>query len=1184
MAERKWTAAQKAAIDFGRGNLLVSAAAGSGKTATLTERIIRLVRDGDADISRMLIVTFTEAAAAELKERIRAELTKAVAKDKTNRRLIRQLSDLPRADICTIHSFCLKILKPHFSELGLPPDFRVGEEGMCRVLKADIMRDTVNEYFEAVREGRVSSDVADTLGGSRDESALDAVLLKFAEALASRGFEADKLYEYADALENDAHHGFMTSAYGEAPRRAMLRAMEHYRAIFTDAVDDFSGDEVLTAKYLPAAVNCLEFAERIIRALKDGGEFPTDHERVTLKPLKAEFQTPMSLYFKEMRGEFFACIDRFSGDYLYIDDLTNTVYVLANATLLRLTAPILARYFELYAKAKRERGIVDFGDLEFLAAKLLYDPDGTPSDIASELALKYDYIFIDEYQDTNRVQDKIFSAVAKASSRFLVGDIKQSIYRFRGAEPEVFAEYRRAWTGGEGESVFMQDNFRCDENVVDFVNLVSRYVFSTGSIPFDEGDELRHGKSEDAPDAPHVEVCIISSAKTDGENDHINPEAEYVAERIAELLRNGTTEGGRPIRPSDIAILMRSPGSASADFIGALDRRGIKTSASAPVDFFTLPEILLALCILNTVDNPTRDVYLAGAMRSPVFGFTADELAVIRTIDKSTSLWQAVRRYGDEGEAHALRDKCTDFVSRQRRLRTECASMPAHKAIDLIFADTALFDLNYDTPSAKDNLTALYEMSRQYDSGVYSGLYGFLTHISELIDSGKSDGARESDDGDAVSIMSIHHSKGLEYPVVFLADTARKFNMQDKRDNLLFDDKFGPAMRLHEGSEFLRFDTPQRQSAALRIEEGAIEEEMRVLYVALTRARSKLIVTAKTKSPEELVAAVAGGRKYLSEYSVYSANNYISWIIGAMVAEDVIGGDLETHSEQCILKYIDRADVPVGRTAAAAAEAKELDTAEVDEYRALIAERLAFRYPYEHRRIIPAKLTVSKLSPDILDPLDTSAVLTVPSDETEARAIPVPKFLTEQAGYTPAEAGIATHLFMQFCDFARLKAVGADRELSRLVADGFIPREIADRVDIFTVRRFAESELFIRMGNARDIRREFRFNASMPASRFTDDAELKAKFDGDGSLVTVQGVIDCVFVDEGGKLVLVDYKTDHFSRDMLKNDRDGVRGILRDRHTAQLGYYRDIIGEMFGRPVDETYIYSLALGESVEVY
>lgn len=1231
MADKKWTAAQQAAIDFGRGNLLVSAAAGSGKTATLTQRIIRLVTDENtnADISRMLVVTFTKAAASELKERIRAELTKALAKDRKNQHLIRQLSDLPRADICTIHSFCLKILKPHFNELGLPPDFHVADEGMCSVLKSDIMRDTVSEYFEDIRNGNASSLVADALGGAKNEAALDKVLANFAKQLSSRGYSAGKLIQYADDLDKATESGFLASRYGRAVRDMILRTTDHYIKIFTDAEEQFPLSEVLTDKYLPAVKECLSTAKKLDEAARIGdytaiASVISERTPVSLKSVRAEHQTELSLYFKTAREKFARFLSNMGKNYFAMSEEEATGSLKLTANICREAASILDNYFKKYAKAKRDRGVVDFGDLEALACSLLYNEDGSFSQIATELSKKYDYVFIDEYQDTNRIQDKIFTAVSDKCGRFLVGDIKQSIYRFRGAEPEVFAEYRNAWdneNGFGGSSVFMQENFRCDQNVVDFVNIISRYVFRHGSIPFDKNDELVHRKNEDDPKAPPVEVCLILSSKDDDGHDfedrddalddlldnapgdvRVNPEAEYVADRIAEMLRFDTTEGGRRLRGSDIAILMRSPGSASAYYIEALERRGIKTNTSASISFFALPEILLALCILNTVENPMRDVYLAGAMRSPVFAFTADELAAIRSYTPDCFLWQAVKRYAEGGEDvfEVLQNKCASFVKKQQELSRACVGLVADKAVDLIFRETSLRELDYGTPNARQNLITLYEMARHYESGIFAGLYGFLAHISELIDNEESTVSSEGiPDPDAVNILSIHHSKGLEYPVCFFSDTARGFNLQDTNSNLIFDNEFGPTMRLPDDTGLIRCDTPVRQAAAAKVHKNTIEEEMRIMYVAMTRARCKLIVTAKMKSPPEFVASILRDKPYLSKESVYGSKNYITWIVGALIEAGIIDTFMTVKGDGIKLEYGIGAENEKEAEEPSQDSSSSTDSEKIAEYREMIDERLNFRYEYEHHRVIPSKLTVSKLTPDVLDgePVldeisysgaiqtnDTVAENAGESSACEKESVaPVPRFLTGDAGYTPAEAGIATHLFMQFCDFTKLKENGAEAELKRLIEQRFISAEIGERVNLYTIEKFLKSSLFSRIENAKDVRREFRFNAAMPAARFTKDPELFSKFTSDGSEVTVQGVIDCVFIDADDKLVLVDYKTDHFPREMLKDQRTLIRYILKKRHTAQLSYYREIAEKMFERPVLETYIYSLALGEAIDI-
>lgn len=1187
MADKKWTAAQSAAINHAGGNLLVSAAAGSGKTATLTERIIRLLtEDGNGcDVSRMLVVTFTKAAAGELKDRIRKSLGEVLKADKENRRVARQQTLLPTADICTIHSFCLKILRTHFTELGLPPDFTVADEGSMNVLKAQIMRDSVSEYYNAAYE---SGDtlLADVLGGSKSEDALDSVLLSFAATLESHGFGGDKLDEYAEMLERSADKGFLASPHGEKLREVMLRRLDYYIRVFMDSLSALTENDALKKNYIPAAEDCLDFAERLRSALEKG-DYATSRALIMnrtparLGAVKNENQTEAALLFKSTRETFAKDMAKLGRDHFSMTEAEVAEYTKRTAAVCRAAAPVITRYFSAFSKAKRDRGTVDFGDLENLACKLLYGNDGEPTKIADEISAKYDYVFIDEYQDTNFVQDRIFSAVSRKSGRFLVGDIKQSIYRFRGAEPQVFASYREKWNGSKaGESVFMSENFRCDECVVDFVNLVSRYMFSSGAVPFSKEDELVHAKGADAPVRYRTEVKIISTDKDDDGvlQEHDNPEAEYVADRIAGMIGKEAAEGGRLIRGGDIAILLRSPSSCAQSYISALARRGIRTENSAKTDFFTLPEILLALSVMNAVDNPMRDIYLAGAMMSPIYRFTADDLVKIRAVSKKSTLWQAVRTYSGDAE---LENKCSVFVSALGKLRRECSLLTADAAVRLIYEKTGLPEFDYGTVTARGNLMTLYDMARRIESGVFVGLYGFVSHLGELAAEGGNDISLElPDDPDAVHIVSIHHSKGLEYPICFVAESAHRFNMSDSSSNLIFDTRFGPAMRLPDESGLLRIDTPVRQAAALKITQDTLDEEMRNLYVAMTRARCHLIVTAKMKSPCEKYAAAKNVAKYSCAHTVYSARSYIDWIIGALSAE-------ETEPEYVSFGYVK----PSGDETVRWSDMGDPGDGEVKRgnYRELIGERLSFVYPEAYLGVIPAKLTVSKLTPDILDTDDTVSDEIMPDagitersadDVHNDASIPVPVFLTEKSGYTPAEAGIATHLFMQFCDFSRLSETGAEEELRRLTDARFLSPEIAVRVNMREIAMFTRSKLFARIKTAREIRREFRFNAAMPASGFTKNGELAARFDESHADVIVQGVIDCVITDADGKLVLIDYKTDRFPRTA---GRDEVRRILAGRHRNQLSYYRDICGMMYGRQVDETYVYSLYLGEEVEI-
>lgn len=1199
-AERRWTPAQKSAIDFAGDNLMLLAAAGSGKTAVLTERVAALVADG-ADISRMLIVTYTNAAADELRSRIRSALESRLAAHPGDKRIASQLISLEHAEICTILSFFMSALRPHFAALGLPPDFGVSETATADAIRRRVMAEVTDSLFTEGDEHIIR--LADCLGGARDENKIDDQLCAVMEGLTGLGHDAASLYRFADEMESAAEKDFYATMYGEESRRQSLAFFAHYEKLFDSLYGDMEADASHPKpfeKYGAAARDCAHLCRRMIGLIEDEGysaarEAIKGYAPVSLSSLPAKDQTEESLIFKEERTGFLKKIKTIASSLFGTPPEEIARLLHRSGELCRDCGVVAERFFTRYTEEKQRRGKVDFSDLESYAKKLFVGENGKPTAAAAELEMKYDYIFIDEYQDSNAVQDAVFAAIAGERGRFLVGDMKQSIYGFRGAVPEIFGGYREKWGGGDGGNViFMSDNFRCDAPVIDFTNLVSSELFPFSATPFEEGDMLRAGK-DGAEEGECVEVCIIE--KQTG----TPAEAEYVASRIDEMLQNGRRRDGVPYSPDDFAILLRSS-TARSDYENALARRGIPVKMKRREPFFENPSVRLALCLMHAADNPSSDIYLAGAMKSPVFGFTVEDLSAVRDYTPEGTLWYAVRRYCDPAggsggdtpdlsrhhtpkleHSKTLAGRLADFAAELSRLRDEARGGSAVRFVGYIYDRYGLTHLCRDSFRAADQkaLTRLFDEARAKSTSEFCSLYGFLAYLDDLIAKGEDGG--EEDSGSGVSVISIHHSKGLEYPVCFVSDTGRGFNRSGSTDNLLLDAALGMAARIPDDSGLIRFDTPVRQAISARRRRKETEEEMRVLYVALTRAREKLIVTGTVKDPENMIARASAVHSYRSEYSVMNASSMLSWIadsirspgaaqvkyrLNLISADGVESGD----EENCVSDFpADAGDSSDGATPLTA-----------EEYAEVFSARFRFRYPYEIYCSMPSKLTVSKLYPGLLDEDEVRMTIDrVDPPKEEADDAPLPRFMADVTS-TGAERGIATHVFMQFCDFAALAASGAESEILRLRESGFITAAMAELIDRTDVEKFRCSDLLRRMLSARRMWREFRFNASMPAADFTLDGSLCARLEADGATVTVQGVVDCMFEDADGKIVLADYKTDRLTDYELDHSTVAAQKLL-DRHKNQISYYRKICSAMLGRSVDEAYIYSLPLGDTIEV-
>lgn len=1217
MAKISYTPAQRTAVYWRGGNLLLSAAAGSGKTAALTGRISSLICSGEANLDEMLIVTFTKAAASEMRQRISSSLSKAAAEmressPEASAMISRAIAKVPSAEISTIHSFLYRTLGPYFPVLGLPQDSHIADQKVTDALKSEVMADVVDEFFAA--EGDVLRDftaLADIIGQVRDTSAIDEELLWIANRLCANGEDHTALDRYAEMLESAAESGdFASSSYGEVLYGELAGFFAHYKRIFETLADEFAALPKVNEKYGPALAECTDWVARGEAVLADGFDYDRMRAHFTsfalskLASLSSKDACETSSAFKIFRDELKTAAPKMAQTY-FAADAGEVVRTLGEcAKVLRLTARVLAVYFEKFTKKKREMSAIDYNDLEALALRLLTDENGEPTAAADEIGRKYKYIFIDEYQDTNLVQDRIFRAVAKSARRFMVGDIKQSIYRFRGADPRVFSGYRMAWETVEpaaegedyadipferdlGSALFMSENFRCDSPVVRFVNMVSGYILPHGGIPYGEDDALVYAKNGGVPveTSPKAEICLIEKkrakrgeAKDTPDKD---PEAEYVARRIAEMIGKYSHTGERLVKAGDIAILLRSPSTSGGDYRDALARYGISSALKVERPLSSYPSVMLLMCILNFVDNPLRDIYVTGALRSPVLGFTMSELVEIK--QEGVPLYLSVLERSREEDA--VGEKCASAVKRLEKMKTVARGMRADKYLEYLIDEINLYSVGgiRENGAERDAVNRLCTLAADFAAGVggvtkSSDISAFLEYATEAIDSPDSGGGSMGGE-DAVSILSIHASKGLEFPICFVSECAKARNAKDESRTVLYDGELGLGMYLPDESRLLKCDTLLRRIIASKLRRDSVEEEMRMLYVALTRAREHLIVTSKTADAEADIDTARLQREFADGYHIANINSYIDWILESAVCGErdflvikTIDADGLLSGDEMSNELLETADDP----------ATEEETAD-------FAERFGFVYPHAYLSRVPSKLTVSKLAPEILDSEDNGVRLTIdaPSDaseEKDERQIR-PAFMQSEdfARATAAERGIATHMFMQFVRFDRLAELGVKQEIERMVEERYISRETAALIHEKQMERFRGSLLLDKLLRSPMVKREFRFNALLDGDRFTSDEALGAALRENGVKLTVQGVVDCVFRDpDTGKLILVDYKTDSLTSEEWNEYSLAVKK-LTERHRNQLTYYSEICSDMFGEEIAGAYIYSTVLGEMIEL-
>ncbi len=1163
---RTWTTAQQKAIETRNKTLLVSAAAGSGKTSTLTERIIRSITDENirADLSRMLIVTFTRASAADMKRKISEALSDAIAKDPENRHLADQMMLLESARISTIDSFYFDLVKSNATSLGIPENLRIADSSEISLLYRSEMEALVDVFYE--KEPAFADFIENFTTIGNPASAIDTFLSVY-QSLLSYQDGITLLCRYEAQLREAAKKDFLDTVYGETAKTQALAALDYLGNILQSAIHHFehADNPKLITNYLPAFAADLETVNAAKKAILANSyeEAKLCFAQYTPMSLKAVKDLDGdSLRYKALRDTVKKLLPSLGNKYFAFDPDEIAFLMQKTADVTEILYRFLQEFDNNVFAEKMAGNICDFADIRRFALKLTVKENGEPTDLALSYRERFDEIYIDEYQDVDEVQDLIFRSIAGSRGRFMVGDIKQSIYGFRGANPSVFADYKKSFPllenaeESDTASIFMSNNFRCDKTVVDFSNLIFSYLFSGcgENIGYTPEDDLIFSKRTEKE--PHKVVLALTANEEAKEESPLKApydEAVFIASEITRLVKEESKADGTPIRYEDITVMMR----AKTDLTileEVFERFGIPCQSGEETDFFENSDVLLMLAFLTSIDNPRRDISLAGVLRSPFFGFNMDDLIAIRKSgDGECSLYDDLLRVAEE--EGTLPKKCRDFLKTLGAWRHKAMTLPTSKLLKTLYRDMSVMSLS---GSKSENLLRLYEYARSYESGIFKGLSSFVSYVNELIARGTKLESGEGESAEnAVSIITIHHSKGLEFPVCFLYGCGKRFNTSS-RENLKFDPDLGIGLKLHDESGFGQIDTPVRRAIMDRRAAAEREEEMRVLYVAFTRARERLYLTAAVSDPNKFRMRAENLALFSSAYSILAANSFLDWVMAALYGKQT--EDILTTQEVPKIHTLPRTVM----TPETEKERPEADPALLN----TLKERFTFQYPYKHISELPAKLSVSKLYPTVLDETEELVL----SDESFL----LPDSLLSIQNATAAERGTATHTVLQFCNFDFAAKYGIEEEISRLCEHKFIDPKIAKIVNLAQLKRFFESKLFARIQKAKRVFREQRFNILLPATEFTEDKKALLE----GETIAVQGVIDLFFEEENGDIVLVDYKTDYLTPDELK-DPDMAQRKLAERHGEQIRYYAKAIALMCGKEPTEKLIYSLPLADTL---
>jgi ATP-dependent helicase/nuclease subunit A len=1282
-----WTDEQWNAISLSGRDMLVAAAAGSGKTAVLVERIIRRISDEwePVDVDRLLVATFTKAAAAEMKHRIREALEKELTKQPKSHHLRKQLALMGRASITTLHSFCLEVIQRYFSLIRLDPGFRIANETEAELLRQDLLEELLEEYYANSAAESTFWRLVDSFSGDRSDDALMQLVQKLYDVSRSHPWpeqwlrmmasmfgppdQEDQADRSVEALEAER----LVAAGDEGMVKDVWEQslIQDCRLELTGAADlirqarDLAEEPGGPAPYLDNLRVDLLLIETLSMAAKGSWNHMYEAFQAAsfgkLKPCKGDgIDKELQEQVKELRGQAKERIGKIREELFGRTPEQFDAEIRELAPVLHTLVDLVLDFGRRYQAAKAEKGLIDFADLEHYCLQILCHPASTPDQLyPSQAAMEYRRQFVevllDEYQDTNRVQEAIVEMISqpKPGNRFMVGDVKQSIYRFRLAEPGLFLEkykaYRADETGG-GLRIDLARNFRSRTQVVDAVNFVFKQIMneSVGEIAYDDRAELVYGAGYPAPSGDcSVEMVIIDRAVDQAGTEESDPfsdehtdvedqitdvedavqedadpvlqaiemetaqlEARAVARQIRGMMGDGDQAsrfevydkrigGTRPVTYRDIVVLLRATSAWAPVFIEELKQQGIPAYADLSTGYFSATEVEVMISLLQVIDNPYQDVPLAAVLRSPIVGLSADELAKIRAGMRSSSFFDAVVGYEDgirleEPAAHPL----TVFIAQFKEWRTEARQGSLADLIWNIYRQTGYYDFVGGLPGGlqrQANLRALYDRARQYESTSLRGLFRFLRFIERMKDTGGDLGTARAlgEQEDVVRIMSIHKSKGLEFPVVFVAGMAKLFNQRDLNDTFLLHKELGFGPRFVDTA--LRVSYPTLPSLAIkrRMKLEMLAEEMRILYVALTRAREKLILLGTVKSLDKLLRVwsrhIPALDWLLPDYELSKARNYLDWVGPALLRHP----DAELWrsrvgmvgvSAERLLKDASEWKLTVltpGELTAVEpmAESEVFDEQRMEAVRHLVSvptqgnwkesleHQLSWKYPFKNGQKLFAKTTVSEMK-RLAETNRILADLEFPSSTDSAAhslavntsALRRPRFMEEKK-LTAAEKGTVIHAVMQ--NLPLHEEIHADlvrATLDQMLARSLLTRAQYDIVEVEPLLRFFATEIGQRMAAAKKVEREVPFSFGLPAHEVYADTDASMETE----TVLIQGVIDCLFEDEQG-LVMVDYKTDSVYGKSMEE--------LSERYRLQISLYARAVEHIRKRPLDGKYIY-----------
>ncbi|MBB6217673.1 ATP-dependent helicase/nuclease subunit A [Anaerosolibacter carboniphilus] len=1191
----RWTEGQQQAIDARKSNLLVAAAAGSGKTAVLVERIIQLIIKDRVDIDGLLIVTFTNAAAGEMRERIGAALLQEMEKGNENEEhLRRQMNLLNRASISTLHSFCIDVVRKYFHLLEVDPNFRIGDSTETSIMKME----AIEELFEGEYEKSDDTFIGlvERFGATKHDLPLQGLVMGLYEFIQSQPYPLNWLKEKIEDFSMDLFQ-FEESPWYQAIRDQIEVELMGAKEAFEEGklgCEKSGGPE----GYREAILDDLRIVEELLIGIRTSlscfyevlqtvnhkrlGKIPKGVEETLKDEVKAAREKGKDI----LKGIHESVLSK--KPEAYIQDL-NDLY-----PYMVYLFQMINDFHQLYKEKKQEKGIVDFNDLEHFALDAL-----THEQVAKEYQRKFEYIFVDEYQDSNIVQETILSHIKKEDNLFMVGDVKQSIYRFRLADPSLFIQKYETFERAEGticRRIDLSKNFRSRVQIIDGVNYIFKHIMTKefGEIDYDESAYLYKGADDQPIEDPSIELFLLDKGSQFDEEELLEElealedpmmEARIAAKRIKELLNtqifDHKLQEYRQVEYRDIVILLRTTKSWAQGFLETFMAEGIPAYADVNAGYFETIEINIFMNLLKLVDNKRQDIPLLSVMRSPIGGFTTEELIQIRIQSKSPTYFEAVQAYMEQ-DSDELQKKLRDFMDRLRSWKDASRYLNIDELIWKLLIDTGYYYYVGSMPGGiqrQANLRILFDRARQFQKTSIKGLFHFIKFIDKLQSSSGDMGTAKilSENDNVVRIMSIHKSKGLEFPVVFVAGMGKQFNLMDINAPVLFHKELGVGPKYVDPDLRHYTDTIAKIAMKNRIRLETLSEEMRILYVAYTRPKDKLILIGSITNVKN---AVKRWMKPMNPFHLSKAKRYLDWVCPALMRHqdgEALRGLVDTHWRPGkIIEDPSHWKITLLGPQDVRREEREKNILKRDfqellrnfnmetasEFKEVIHQRLNWIYPYDVATKIPSKLSVSEIKR-----------LSSKKLEYLGHTIPpltrMPKFMEGKKQFTGAEKGIIVHFVMQHVDLRRIHTLEEiEIQIKEMVEKELLKAEEAASVDREKIVKFFRTSIGQRILQSPRVFREVPFNYMGKAK------DVVPELEGLKENLLIQGVIDCYFEEEDG-IVLVDYKTDYMGQDNVEE--------IVTQYRVQIDLYRDALEAILNKKVKEAYLYLFHLDKEVKL-